>query len=125
MNNHNKQRVAKGVGRMRNMIYCKTVSKGIQAFYLCVGSKRYYLFEQNYKVSNKEVYETGKQLDEIGRLKSHWSAAVRKTAEKLYAYIPYIEKEYGVAVFNKTQKKKCIYSRKNFHLYDRYAMSID
>ena len=113
---------------MMNTIYCKTVSKGIQAFYLCMGTKKYHLFEQNYRVSNKEVYGVGIRSDEIGRLKSHCSTAVRKTAEKLYIYIKYIEKEYGVSVLNKTKqkedKKRCIYSRKNFNLNDYCATCV-
>ena len=111
---------------MINIIYCKTVAKGIQEFYLRVESKEYYLFKQNYRVSNKEVYRAGIRVNEIRRFKSHYSKAVRRIAEKLYIYISYIEKDYGVAVLNKTKKKedkkKCFYSRKHFDFNGRYAM---
>lgn len=66
---------------MINIIYCKTVAKGIQEFYLRVESKEYYLFKQNYRVSNKEVYRAGIRVNEIRRL--DYSQVNRHKKEKV------------------------------------------
>ena len=89
---------------MKNSILCKTTSKGQQSLYLQADGKEYYLFSQNYRSSVKDYYQTYVILDRALDYSANTGEAVRKTMEKLRAYIPYIEKEYGVCVLNKTKK---------------------
>ena len=42
---------------MQSKIFCKTVAKGKQSFYIAVGGKTYFLFQQAYRVSNKEFFQ--------------------------------------------------------------------
>ena len=41
---------------MRAKVYCRTVAKGIQEYYLAVDGKRYYLFAQDFRVSNRDYF---------------------------------------------------------------------
>ncbi len=88
---------------MQSKIFCKTVAKGKQSFYIAVGGKTYFLFQQAYRVSNKEFFQQGVRVDEINKYAGVHSAAVRKTLDKLPTYIRYVEKEYGIAIYNKTK----------------------
>lgn len=90
---------------MKNYIYCTTTAKGEQTFYLTVQGTKYFLFAQAFKRSNKNVFQTGISLFDLKRLKKHHSFSVRHTAEKLPAYIRYVEQEYGVCVTEKTKRK--------------------
>lgn len=89
---------------MKNSILCKTTSKGEQSLYLRANGKEYYLFSQNYRVSVKDYYRKPITVDRALDFSCAEGIAVQKTMEKLRAYIPYIEKEYGIAVLNKTTK---------------------
>ena len=89
---------------MKNSILCKTTSKGQQCLYLQADGKEYYLFSQNYRSSVKDYYQTNVILDRALDYSANTGEAVRKTMEKLRTYIPYVEKEYGVCVLNKTKK---------------------
>ena len=105
---------------MKTKIYCKTVARGQQAFYLVVDNKEYYLFSQDYRVSVKNYFMSGISIRETGNYSNAPGMAVRRTLDKLKNYIPYIEKEYGIAVMNKTKKKqsqiKCNpYKRQSFN----------
>ena len=91
---------------MKTRIYCKTIAKGQQAFYLVSNNKNYFLFTQKYRVSVKEYFGSGVSIAECNNYSNVHSAAVRNTLDKLKNYIPYIEKEYGIAVREKTQKQK-------------------
>lgn len=50
---------------MQAKIFCRTVAKGKQSFYVTVAGKRYYLFTQDYRVSNKEFFQNGVGISEI------------------------------------------------------------
>lgn len=89
---------------MQAKIFCRTVAKGKQSFYVTVEGKRYYLFTQGYRVSNKEFFQNGVFISEINNYSGVHSTAVKRTLEKLPSYIRYIEKEFGVAIYEKTQK---------------------
>ncbi len=94
---------------MRNVkviIYCKTVAKGLQAYYIRVDKQEYFLFHQSYRRSNKEFFGMGVLLKNALDYSCSHSTSVRKTMTKLIPYIQYIEKEYGLSVLRKTQKAK-------------------
>lgn len=106
-------------------VFCKTTSKGIQSFYLTAENKDYFLFSQEYRVSVKEHFKCGLSINECLNYSLTKSCAVRRTLDKLKVYIPYIEKEYGIAVFNKTKNKngrnnRSIYSWKDDDYYSEY-----
>jgi hypothetical protein len=89
---------------MASKIFSKITEKGKQSLYLKTNGKEYYLFSQNYRRSVKEYYSTPITVDlalDFSYARGH---AVRRTMEKLRSYIPYVEKEYGISVLNKTIK---------------------
>lgn len=104
---------------MQAKIFCRTVTKGKQSFYVTVEGKRYYLFTQDYRVSNKEFFQNGVCISEINNFGGVHSTAVKRTLDKLPVYIRYIEKEFGVAIYKKTikgqqGKKREPYKREQF-----------
>lgn len=104
---------------MQAKIFCRTVAKGKQSFYVTVEGKRYYLFTQDYRVSNKEFFQNGVCISEINNYSGVHSTAVKRTLDKLPVYIRYIEKEFGVAIYKKTRKvqqgkKREPYKREQF-----------
>ena len=97
---------------MQTKIYCKTTSKGKQSFYIYLNGKNYFLFEQDYRVSNKSFFKNGFYLNEkINFSKTH-STATRNTLTKILYYIKYIEKEFNVAILEKTKLKNSNYKTK-------------
>ena len=107
---------------MKAKIYCKATSKGIHTFYLSVDKKEYLLFSQNYRKSNREFFLNGKVLSEVLSATDVRSHATRKTIEKLLPAIKYIEKEYGIAVLERTMRKddkmRNAFKRKKFMFID-------
>ena len=105
---------------MKTSVYCKTIAKGKQAFYLSAGGKEYSLFVQSYRVSNREFFGHGQVLDRALDTRGIHSYATLKTIEKLRPAIKYIEKEYGIAVLDgtlkKDNKKRAPYNRRKFML---------
>ena len=106
---------------MKAKIFCKMVAKGQQAFYLTVNGDKYFLFQQNYRVSNKEFFKNGVSINQINDYSKVHSQSVRNTLDKLPAYLRYIEKEFGVAVYEKSKtlmkgvrKQKAAFNRKNY-----------
>lgn len=104
---------------MQAKIFCRTVAKGKQSFYVTVNGDKYFLFTQDYRVSNKKFFQNGVSISEINNYSGVHSAAVRKTLDKLPSYIRYVEKEYGVAIYEKTKraqqlKRKTAYKREQF-----------
>ena len=91
---------------MKNYIYCTTTAKGEQTFYLMAQGTRYFLFAQAFRRSNKDVFERGGSLFDLGKLRKHHSESVRHTATKLPSYIRYIEQEYGISVLEITKHKQ-------------------
>ncbi len=87
-------------------IYCRTTDKGVQTFYLSDGTQTYYLFRQDYRVSVKDFFRKGVNLEMALGAKNHASNSVRRTAQKLIPYIKYIETEMGIVVFDKKQARK-------------------
>ena len=91
---------------MKDYIYCTNTAKGQQIFYLIAQGKKYFLFVQANRKSNKKVFEQGVSLYDLRKLKKHDSYSVRHTAGKIPAYIHYIEQEYGISVMEMTKRKQ-------------------
>jgi hypothetical protein len=108
---------------MKPQIYCKTISKGKQAFYIKVESKDYLLFIRNYRVSNRDFFAKGLPVNVALKAKNHHSTSIRLIAEELIDAIHYIEMEYGFAILEKSVNKKKNYNRvKKYcsYYYDEY-----
>ena len=113
---------------MQATVFCKTTAKATQSFFVKVGGREYFLFQQDFRKSNKEFFRNGVGVHAINNYSGVHSTAVRKTLDKLPAYIRYIEKEYGVAIYEKTKKKletkkKNPYKRDTFRWQD-YAWEV-
>ena len=91
---------------MISEIFSKVSETGKQNFYLRVNGKEYYLFSQNYYKSVSDFYGKNITVNRALDFSASTGRAVRKTMEKLRAYIPYIEKEFGVSVLNKTKNAR-------------------
>jgi hypothetical protein len=91
---------------MKKTIYCKTVAKGMQAFYVEVDGKSYYLFNQKYRVGVRNYFVAGKSVNDLAAASKHHNSAVRRTATKLPAYLKFVEKEYDVVIYDKMESRK-------------------
>lgn len=96
---------------MKPVVYCRTTAKGQQTYYVKVNGENHYLFNAKYRVSNKETFRNGIRLDEINDFSTTHSKSVRKTKDKLPAYLSFIEKEYGVVIYDKKARKKDLGNR--------------
>ena len=91
---------------MVSKIFSKNTESGKQNFYIRVNGKEIYLFSQkNYK-SVCAFYGKELTVDRAMDFSASTGRTVSRTMEKLRAYIPYIEKEYGVSVLNKTKNAR-------------------
>ena len=113
---------------MQATVFCRTTAKETQSFFVKVGGRDYFLFQQDFRKSNKEFFRNGVGVHAINNYSSVHSAAVKKTLDKLPSYIRYIEKEYDVAIYEKTKKKleskkKNSYKRDTFRWQD-YAWEV-
>ena len=92
-------------------IYCEIektdhYGKDNHMFYVSVGSQSYFLFEQEYRKGVQDYFGNGVELDRA--LKHGWhklDRAVMRTIDKLPSYIRYIEKEYDIAILEKTKRR--------------------
>lgn len=114
---------------MQAKIYCKTESKGKQTFYVSLRDREYFLFEQDFRRSNKDFFKNGYYLTDNVDYSKVRSTSVRKTLEKLPSYVKYVESEYGIVVYEKTklkekpQKIKTKHKRTPF-LWQKYEWDI-
>ena len=88
---------------MRAKIFCKETTLGVHDFYVQVDGQNYFLFRQDFKKSVKDFFANGVSVNEINKYSLAHSAVVRNTLDKLPIYIKYVEKEYGVAIYEKTK----------------------
>ena len=44
---------------MQATVFCKTTAKATQSFFVKVGGREYFLFEQDFRKSNKEFFRNG------------------------------------------------------------------
>ena len=86
---------------MQATVFCKTTAKATQSFFVKVGGRDYFLFQQDFRKSNKEFFRNGVGVHAINNYSGVHSTAVKKTLDKLPSYIRYIEKEYDVAIYEK------------------------
>ena len=105
---------------MQAKIFCKTIAKGKQSFYVTVNEKRYFLFTQDYRISNKEFFQNGVGISEKNKYANVHSTAVKRTLDKLPAYIRYVEKEYDVAIYEKTQKAQKLQKKQKAYKREKF-----
>ena len=87
-------------------IYCKQNSNGKTEFYMVANGVHYYLFSQKKYCGVTKFYRNGVCLkDAINHKRGRSDYAIHKTMTKLPSYIRYIEKEYGIAVFDRSIRK--------------------
>ena len=102
---------------MTTKIYCRTTGAGVQSFYLVHRGEEHFLFSQDYRVSVRDYYGRGVMVDRaLNNPRAGENAALRKTMEKLPAYIRYVEKEYGITVLEQTRRRE---DRKHHHKHAR------
>lgn len=91
---------------MKAIIFCRTEAKGKHTFYVKTREDTYYLFQQDYRKTNNEYFKNGVSITDINNYGGVHSTSVRKTLDKLPIFIRYVEKEYGVAIYEKTKLKQ-------------------
>ena len=92
---------------MKTKVYCIVSNRGVHSFYLQQDGKRYFLFNQDYHKSVQEYFGRGVVFDKAIKFdKIRKAGALSHTMEKLPSHIKYVEKEYQIAVYKKTKKKK-------------------
>lgn len=97
---------------MKTKVYCEVSARGEHTFSLIHEGQEYYLFKQNYRRSVQRYYGKGVLLDEaINFSKSHKDCSVERTMTKIPMYIKYVEKEYGIQIFERTKRKNGHHSR--------------
>ena len=80
---------------------------GNQDFYIKADGNTYFLFRQSYRKGIQEYFGNGVDLSRA--LKYKWKkadTAIQRTVDKLPAYIKYVEKEYGIAILERTKKRQ-------------------
>lgn len=105
---------------MRNKVFCRTVEKGVQAFFVEADGRKYFLFRQDFRKGVKRHFEKGVAIDDLGDY-SRADANVRRTLDKLPIAIRALEKRTGIAVYRRTKNraegKKNGYKRQAFRLH--------
>lgn len=86
---------------MKAKVYCRTVAKGIQEYYLQTESGKYYLFEQSYRRTNRDYFKFGVEIDRIGDFSKVQSTSVKNTLEKLPRYLKRLDKRYGLGLYKR------------------------
>ena len=91
---------------MSKFVLCKATEKGKQSFFFEMEGKRYYLFKQDYRVSNKDYFANGVNLNDAVNISRTHSEATRNTMTKIRKALTALEKELGLAIWNKTIRAK-------------------
>ncbi|MBR6385126.1 MAG: hypothetical protein IKS03_03270 [Ruminococcus sp.] len=94
---------------MREMvIICKNSStKGIINFFAEDSTQSYFLFQQKFRHSTYDFYKKGIPVRQaFSHRSTHRDRAIENVIKRLPSQISYIEKEYGVAILNRTKAKK-------------------
>lgn len=99
---------------MKTLVYCETIDKGVQEFYLVCGRVRYPICKQLYRKSNRDFFKGGVYIDDLSNYSKAHSNSVRKVLDKLPLALQYIEKEHGICVYTKKKDKKEQYKRSKF-----------
>ncbi len=87
------------------MIMCKdSGTKGIINFYAVDGNENYFLFQQKFRHSTYDFYKKGIPLSRaFSHRNTHDNKAIANVIKRLPAQIAYAEREYGIAIMNKTK----------------------
>lgn len=89
---------------MTAKILCKKVDFNTQAFYAELAGKKYFLFNRAYSSACREFFKNGYYLtDNVSPRKA--CGDVKIVLDKIPSQIRYIEKEYGVEMYEKTKRK--------------------
>lgn len=91
---------------MSKYVLCKATEKGKQSFFFEMDGRQYYLFRQDYRVSNKEYFANGVNLNDAVNISRTHSEATRNTMTKIRKALTALEKELGLAIWNKTIRAK-------------------
>ena len=88
----------------------------LQTYYVKVDGKDYFLFNQSFRRSNKEYFADGVTINELKQFSKIHSHSVRRILDKLPSYLRYIEKEYGVTIYDKSASsaKRKPYTRSKY-----------
>ena len=87
------------------VIICTQPVRGTLYFFVLAYGERHYLFSQPFRPSLWSRYRFGVLLDEaLDWSKCHGLPAEVKVREKIFKSIPYIEKEYGLALLRRSKK---------------------
>lgn len=87
------------------VIICTQPVHGTLYFFVLVYGERHYLFGQAFYPSLWSRYRFGVLLDDaLDWSKCHGLPAEVKVREKIFKSIPYIEKEYGIALLRRSRK---------------------
>ena len=113
---------------MKTKVICRKTNEDTLTFFVSVNGKEYFLFNQEYRQSVKEYFKNGLDMRSISKYSNAYSQVVQKILDKLPPYIHYIEKEYEIAIFEKTKKKTerkrtKPYKREKFYLQDYYVIA--
>ena len=113
---------------MKTKIICREVKSGTLSFYVKADGKEYFLFQQEFKKSVYDYFVNGISVSLASDYSMAHSHTVRKTLDKLPTYLHFIEKEYGVEIYEKTSQRKSLrknkaYKRQSFRWQD-YAWAV-
>lgn len=86
-------------------IVCKdSNTQGIINFYVEDGNHSYFLFQQKFRHSTYRFYKNGVPVSQaFSHRKTHDDKAIANVIKRLPAQIAYAEKEYGIAILNKSK----------------------
>lgn len=87
------------------MIICKdSRTKGIINFYVEDKTGSYFLFQQKFRHSIYAFYKNGVPVSQaFSHRKTHNDKAIAHVIKRLPSQIAYAEKEYGIAILNKSK----------------------
>lgn len=88
-------------------VFCTNPKTGQLYFYLYYDRTRYYLFQQPFRKSVCAFFSHGVYLDDaFNYSRAKRNPQIVKTISKLPYSIRYIESEYGIAVLERTKKRR-------------------
>ena len=92
---------------MKTKISCIVNEKGMHTFYLRKDGKEYYLFAQNYRRGVADFFRYSVSFDQaIDFSRAKKDCAILRTMEKIAIYTKYIERYYGIVVYDKADNAR-------------------
>ena len=112
--NHNE---SEGENEMKTKISCLVNAKGMHTFFLRKDGKEYYLFTQNYRRGVADFFRYSVSFDQaIDFSRAKKDCAILRTMEKIALYTKYIERYYGIVIYDKADNARpkyfenCVYA---------------